>query len=282
MKKFFVYIFLLCLCIKAVPQINQINGEVNDYYEVVDVQNTYVDLSSPPSLQPGDKVILMQMTGVETAGAFPTSNLAPVSPRNAGRFEMLAVNNVDVNRVYFTVEITASNYTPDEKIQLVKIYEADYATVTGQVRAKEWDGTTGGVIALVIFKRLTLNDDIIASNSGFIGGLVEPGSPGVCRSFVADTFYFHNSVNGIAGSKGEGIMEISLSTNFNYSKGPGAFVTGGGGGLGWFAGGGGGSHWGSGGLGGGQKQPSCSYNKNASGGYALNGLYADDDRVILA
>lgn len=284
MKNFFLYILLLSLCLKVVPQSNPIGGQVNEYYEVLDIQDTFVDLSSVPTLQQGDKVILMQMTGVETIGTFPTSNLTPSLPRNTGRFEMLAVNNVVGARVYFTVTIDPSNYTVGEKIQLVKIYEADYATVenTNPLVAQKWDGTTGGIIALVIFKKLTLNDDIDASNSGFSGGEVEPGYAGGCRSFATDTFYFHNSVNGIAGSKGSGIMERTATTNYNYSKGPGAFVTGGGGGLGWFAGGGGGSHWGSGGGGGAQNQTSpCTTNKPAYGGNALNGLYADDDRVIL-
>ncbi|MGD2034850.1 MAG: gliding motility-associated C-terminal domain-containing protein [Bacteroidales bacterium] len=279
MKKYVVYIFLLYICVNASSQPDEIGGVVNDYWQVTDVTDDYAELSAAPDLQPGDKVILMQMTGVLTSDTI-TGNRAFKNYQNAGRFEMLAVDSVAAgNLVYFTVKIDASNYSTDEKLQLVKIYEADYATVTSPLKAKEWDDdATGGVIALVIFKKLVLSDSINASYSGFRGGQPESGYSGGCRNLDPDIFYFETAVNGIAGSKGEGIIADSVGSV--YTKGPGWLVSGGGGGLGYFAGGAGGSNFGYGGNGGGQTL-GCSINKNARGGMAMDELYDKDGRITM-
>jgi len=271
LKKFLVYIFLLSISHSAISQVNPIGGIVNKYYEVGTVADDHVDLTAAPGdLQPGDKVILMQMTGVEVlpGGDFPTTNLTWSTFRNGGRFEMLAVSSVNGVRIEFTVTINSSKFSNAEKIQLVKIYEANYATVTSSypLLAQDWNGTTGGVIALVIFKKLTLDDDIIASNAGFWGAQSEPGFVGGCRENIIDTLYFDDSVNGIAGKKGEGIIMVSFGSV--YTKGTGAVINGGGGGLGKYAGGAGGSHYGIGGNGGNQRTECTTY-KNAIGGLAL-------------
>ncbi len=275
MKKFLVYIFLLSISHSAISQLNPIGGIMNKYYEVDVVTDDYVDLTAAPGdLQPGDKVILMQMTGVEVlpGGDFPTTNLTWSTFRNGGRFEMLAVRSVSGVRVEFTVTINSAKFSNAEKIQLVKIYEANYATVTSSypVLAEEWDGTTGGVIALVIFKKLILDDDIIASNAGFPGGQPEPGFIGGCRENTIDTLYFNDSVEGVAGRKGEGIIMVSFGSV--YTKGTGSAINGGGGGLGKYAGGAGGAHYGSGGNGGNQKSECTTY-KNSIGGLALTASF---------
>ncbi len=262
-----------------------ISGIVNSYYKVTEVHTDYIQLevgSDLSSLQPGDKVVLIQMAGVNVPDipGFETENLSISNLGNAGHYEMLAVSGVNdaTDRVTVTVTLDDSKYTTGEKIQLVKIYEADYTTVSGTLTVPSWDGDTGGVMALVIFKKLTLNANIDVSSKGFRGANPEPDYTMGCRpAYVPDTFYFQSSVNVKAGRKGEG----NIKAIFNYPIGPGRVVTGGGGGLGWFAGGGGGSHYGAGGIGGRQKQ-GCAEGLYASGGISLTSYnFYGFDRVTL-
>ncbi len=164
LRKAILNIILLLFFVGLHAYAQNISGVVNQYYEVTGVYSTYVqmDLSEDLStLQPGNKVILMQMTGVELLNEnFPTQTegFANFGPnQSAGRYEMLAVKSVNnvTKRVEFTVNLDPANdYSTVEKFQLIKIYEANYATVTGTLTASDWNGTKGGVLALVIYKKL--------------------------------------------------------------------------------------------------------------------------------
>ncbi len=271
MRKGFFYILLFFFIQGLYSQGPSIKGVVNSYYKVnsIDVAGTYVQVDASENLDdlhPGDKVILMQMTGVDVGSTI--TNDPPInSIRNAGRYEMLAVKSVNniLKRVEFTVTLNTSYYTNGEKFQLVKIYEADYATVDSTLTADDWDSTMnkGGVVALVIYKKLTLNANIDVSNKGFRGGEPELLLIDTCHT-SDDTLSFPSGTLHRAGRKGEGNVEAS----WIYTKGPAMNATGGGGGLGCFAGGGGGSHYRYGGQGGIQRQ-SCPVLRSASGGYNL-------------
>ncbi len=266
-------LYILIFAFSGVSQLHaqsNISGVVNKYYKVnsIDGSGTYITLEnvSLTDLHAGDKVVLMQMTGVDVdLDLFdPSYNYNGFA--NAGSYEMLAVKSVNdgTKRVEFTVTLNTAKYTNGEKLQLVKIYEDDYATVTGQLTADAWDGNKGGVVALVIYKKLTLNANIDVSGKGFAGGKVDPNYPGTCRA-NHDTLHFPETKLYTAGGKGESNIENS----WVYTKGPGRRVIGGGGGLGYFAGAGGGSNYGSGGQGGYQKSDCGSVNWIASGGCSL-------------
>ncbi len=267
-------------------QVQSISGIVNTYYKVSQVYADSIKMepgSDLSGLQPGDKVVLIQMTGVNVSdgSGFETGNLTYTNFGNAGHFEMLALSSVNdaLDQVTASVTLEPSKYSVGEKIQLVKIFEADYAVVDGELTVPAWDSDTGGVLALVIFKKLTLNSNINVSAKGFRGGDPEPDYDMGCRpAYMPDTFYFSSSLSGRAGRKGEG----NIKASFNYPTGPGRLVTGGGGGLGYFAGGGGGSHYGVGGLGGRQKE-GCAEGLYASGGLALTSgiLFYGFNRVTM-
>jgi gliding motility-associated-like protein len=260
-----------------------ISGVVNMYYSVTSVFADHIVLAGEDlsTLHAGDKVILMQMTGVNVGAINPIdNNLGYNNFGNAGRYEMLAVSSVNngTKEVSFTVTLDILKYTNGEKLQLVTIYEADYATVTDTLKAAAWNGSKGGVLALVIYKKLTLNADIDVSYKGFNGGEPEADYPGACRAFH-DTFFFASTKLLTAGEKGEGIIGVSWA---NYTKGPGRVVTGGGGGLGYFAGAGGGSHYGVGGQGGIQRAGCSSTLWSANGGLKLEGVnFYGNDRVTM-
>jgi gliding motility-associated-like protein len=283
LRKEFFYILFISLFQVIYSQGQAISGVVNYYYKVNSIFSDHIVLENIDlsNLHAGDKVILMQMTGVEIpynpSANQGISNFGPNS--SAGRYEMLAVSSVNNGNkeVSFTVNLNTLNYSPAEKFQLIKIYEADYATVTGTLTADSWDGNKGGVVAMVIYKKLTLNANIDVSGKGFRGAVPEPYDTAVCRA-SHDIYYFSTATMNKAGIKGEG----NIKASWIYTKGPGRVVTGGGGGLGYFAGAGGGGNYGPGGQGGIQKEFCPNSGWNASGGFALGTTtFYGFDRVTL-
>jgi gliding motility-associated-like protein len=239
---------------------NLISGVVNSYYKVTSLTSgtNYVTCSEVPVLQAGDKVLLIQMTGasLDTSSANWFKNDGSLNSfPNSGSYEFLSVNYVSGQDVYFTANLK-KNYSSNERIQLVKIFEAESAVVSGDLTATAWDSATGkgGVIALVILKNLVLNANITATGKGFKGAVPEYYSANCRPNFdpSPDTFYFKSSFLNRAGRKGEGI----INAGFDYPLGIGNAFSGGGGGSGMFGGGAGGSNYGAGGDGSQQGQ-SC-------------------------
>jgi gliding motility-associated-like protein len=286
LRKAVFYILLSIIFLQTKGQSQSISGVVNSYYKVTEVFATYIqmDLGEDLStLNPGDKIVLMQMTGVDVfyPGFETDDNLIYNNFGNSGHYEMLSVKSVDnstgVKRIEVTVTLDPGKYTAGEKIQIIKIFEADYATVTGTLSAKKWDSNegTGGVVALVIFKKLTLNANIEANFKGFLGAQPLSNYTAGCNSEAI--YYYQSDITDKAGRKGEGCV----TTTWDYHIGPGRIVTGGGGGIGKFAGGGGGGHYGAG-AGGGRQFTSCSVtNAYATGGLFLGSSFYNDGRVTM-
>ncbi|MBN2486905.1 MAG: gliding motility-associated C-terminal domain-containing protein [Bacteroidales bacterium] len=268
MNRYLLIIALFSLSFSAQSQVN-IGGVVNSYYAVTGLGANSVTCSGTEDLsglKPGDKVLLMQMTGarINTSGSwFLDDGVHTFYGTETGAYEFLSVNYVSGQNVYFTANLKRA-YVSTEKIQLIKVFEAENATVISQLLATPWNGAKGGVIALVVLKKLMLNANINASGAGFRGGAAEFYYEGCRPAYSPDTFYFTTATIGKAGLKGEGLM----TTSFAYTKGMGNFYTGGGGGAGMFGGGAGGSNYGAGGIGGAQGDP-CT---PAAGQYARGGI----------
>ena len=250
LRQLFALILSVTVFQALTAQQQSIKGVVNSYYKVSTFSTNSVTMSAGEdvsTLQPGDKVILMQMTGV-TVTFTVNSDALNNSLVDAGKYEMLYVSSVNIPSriVTFTQNIKAS-FTSGEKIQLVRIYEAEYASVDSTLSAADWDGNKGGVLALLVLKKLTLNADIDVSGKGFLGAMPTSVYPDTC--WISNSYYYLNTDPLIIGLKGEG----NVAQPWDYTKGPGRVATGGGGGLGWFAGGAGGANVGAGGAGGYQK-----------------------------
>jgi hypothetical protein len=288
LNRYFSILVLFVLFPFAAQSQNYISGVKNSYYKVASFTNgqNYVncdvaeDLST---LHPGDKVLLIQMTGarISTSGSWVNTNGQLQDFNNVGAYEFLSVGSIIGSRVYFTANLSRT-YTTTEKIQLVKVYEADYATVTGgDVTATPWNGNKGGVIALVILKKLTLaNNNISADGAGFRGASPEEYYLGCRPIYSPDTFYFVGTAESKGGRKGEG----AIISSFNYPLGLGHALNGGGGGAGLFGGGGGGSNFYNGGNGGFQTKTCIDpdVNQLARGGYGFgSGFYSNVNNWVI-
>ena len=286
----FIFTGLLFYLHAGYPQNISISGIVNNYLQVTNVLADRVQVVSSAELsafKPGDKVMLIQMTGATLSGtgSFLTS---PTRARQAwngvGRFEIFQVDEVITganNYVVFTDDVTLS-YDAGEKIQLVRFVEGDNVTVSNTVNAKEWDGTTGGIVAILGLDSVKLNANINVNNAGFRGGIVPSDNyTGACRkdasAAVLDTLYFLPSQTKRSGNKGEGIVSVT----WTYTMGSGFALNGGGAGNGLFSGGAGGGNYQVGGDGGQQAAACADLLRGAWGGYACYDLYTQSRRQII-
>lgn len=271
------FILLIVIPFIGYSQTRSIAGVENQYFAVTSVTNGSNTITCETvglnNLNPGDKVILIQMKGADIKrtsldwGTDWEINNGELSDVNliAGRYEYLAVNSVNTGtgEVIFTANLKRE-YNANQPLQLVKIIEEEYVSVNGTVYAQPWNGSTGGVVAIVAYKKLTLNEDINVDGAGFRGATPNAYSIDCRPSYINDTFYFPLTSVDKAGVKGEGV----LSDTFSYMVGMGNALNGGGGGAGYFGGGGGGSNYTNGGNGGIQTL-SCGALDQAQGGLGL-------------
>jgi gliding motility-associated-like protein len=260
---------ILLLAILAFPSLSRSQTIVNNYLKVIQVLGDRVSVESSSEIDlflPGDKVMLIQMTGGEKGidiAQYRTDMYTGI--KQCGKFEILQVaeiQKIPEYRVLFTDSID-NTYNNDERLQLVRIPESDKYVVNSKVTAKEWDGNSGGIIAIIGHDTIDLQADIDASGNGFRGGQAENIPSVTCRTWSPDTVNWTESETGRAGHKGEGI----ISTGYIYTRGPSNALNGGGSGYGMFTGGGGGSNYQAGGRGGNQMVGCGETDTTADGGF---------------
>ncbi len=241
------YLFLLICSVLYLPLSAQVNisGVINTY-TVVDSVNTCANLvytQSAAGFSVGDRVLLIQMQGAEI-NLTNTANFGNIINYNqAGNYEVATISTVSGSIISFENGITRS-YANGASLQLVRIPVYDDAVITGTLSAADWNGTTGGILALEA-DMLTFAADIDVSGKGFRGG--HAGNyPASCPTGTGTSLYYSDTLGGKGGAKGEGI--VKLAANFLACRGKA--VNGGGGGNDHNGGAGGGSLGSAGGSGG--------------------------------
>ncbi len=248
-----------------------INGVINKYGKVTSVGTGSVvigNLGQASQFSTGDYVLLIQMQGVgiQTTDGTYGINIQSLFGTPGG-YEILIIQSINYlnGTVSFTRNIVNS-YDVNGNVQLVQVPFYDSPTVTATLTGDAWNNTTGtgGVLAMMVGKILTLNADIDLTGKGFRGA---PGTPGIgecvrTNQAANDNDSYPLSWNN-AGLKGEGVAIHKFVHRDSllypkYAKGQGRNLTGGGGGNGMYSGGGGGSNRGKGGDGGLEISALCS------------------------
>ncbi|SFE64205.1 T9SS type A sorting domain-containing protein [Thermoflexibacter ruber] len=279
--KFFVslpFIFINFLCL---AQIN-ISGIINTYAPVTAISfNTGTGVTNCTNVRltigatrgsatpfaVGDRVLIIQMQGSRpnlsnsaSFGQVPATPSVDALLSSAGNFEFSTISAVSGSNI--TLSTPLSNvYDVFGSVQLVRVpvYTSLTNVTVGGLTASNWDGSSGGIIALICTNTLNLIGNINADAVGFAGGAPVGGGTTTCR-----TNFFFNSATAQGAEKGDGVAV----ENPNFARGKGAWANGGGGGNGdnsVASGGGGGGNGGAGGNGG--QGSGC--NNPGVGGYAL-------------
>ena len=257
-KRFLLSLLILCgLASSLYSQDKKINDIINIYKHVEAIGIDNVTLTDVTGLIETDTVLLIQMKGgIISALDDPSFGSESGYYGAPGMNEFLIIEDITGSVVTFTNNIL-NTYDIDEFVQMVRVPYYNSAIVDATLSCQPWDNLTktGGVLAVIVGRSLSLNADIDVSGKGFPGGETTLGD-GVCASTAGMNFYYYAYSFTNSGNKGDGVATTGyVNPSYyplfpDYAKGKGANFTGGGGGNGKYAGGGGGSNWGDGGNGG--------------------------------
>lgn len=270
-------------------QDKNIGGVINVYRRITAIGPgaNNVTLNRVDSLSVNDTILLIQMQGVaidtdvDPYGAGVANLLG-----TPGGYEFLLIQSINT----FTKEVVFKNniltsFDIRGNVQLIRVPFYNSVKVTSTLTARPWsfDEKVGGVVAMIVGRKLRLEANIDVSFKGFYGGTDTIGL-GLCvesNVLYSKDAYPRTWLN--AGYKGEGLATHDALLNPLYpslSKGQGRNFTGGGGGNGKFAGGGGGSNWGIGGEATPEKYSECPGTLYGGAGgssinnpFTLNGIY---------
>lgn len=289
-KKFlFSMLILSGLTLSIFSQDKNISGIINVYKHVTAIGpgTDNVTLSDVNSIQAGDTVLLIQMKGVNIYVPESASYGTPQDTVGApGSSEFLIVQSVNTGAkiVTFRNDIL-KQYNISGAVQLIKVPFYNSAKVIADLTCQPWDSInkTGGVLAMIVSRTLSLDANIDVTGKGFAGGAATLGD-GICTINADDKYSYPESFTN-SGYKGESQvtkawLDVSNIISYypGYTKGKGANFTGGGGGNGKFAGGGGGSNYGNGGLGG-VESGTCGAGNQAGNGLQRHSISTYPDLI---
>jgi hypothetical protein len=249
------------------PTNGSISGIINTYTAVTALTASSATVASTTGFSVGQKVLLIQMQGavIETANTSSFGNISSIS--QAGNYEFARISGISGSTITFSNPI-ANTYNTSGRVQLVTVPEYNNVTVTGQVNAQAWNGTTGGIIVFDALGTITMNAAINANGAGFRGGGVSTNFFTTCPN---NTNFAFSGPGPNGGQKGEGISIITAA----QSAGRGKAANGGGGGNEVNAGGAGGSNGGSGGTGG-NEFATCNGALGGLGGAGLSSFFSQN------
>ena len=223
------------------------------------VLNTYTTLSAPASagattltlastagITGGDVLLVYQAQGASISGTNSSAFGAVTNLGSAGRYEFVSVGTVSGNTVTLGVgcDTTPLQFAYASGAQVVRVpqYTSLQVNAGASVVASAWNGSTGGVVAVIVDGTLTVNGSVNTNGQGFRGGAVDNTS-GASGADIT-TFVSTDAANG--AEKGEGIAGYQAGYDTAGGRyGRGAPANGGGGGNSHNAGGGGGANGGS-------------------------------------
>lgn len=225
----------------------QISGIVNDYTAVIAIEPCAgkITVDNAAAFTAGDLVVLIQIKGatINTSNSGSFGNIEEMN--GAGLYEKNEILSVIGNDVYLKKELLNA-YDPMNFVQLIRYTKYDNAEIVGTLKAKPWDGQSGGILVLEA-NNIDLEANIDVSGLGYRGA--EKMEVNSNCSFLTNADAYHYSISDWKGSpKGEGISVLVSGKE----HGRGAQANGGGGGNDHNSGGGGGGNVSAGGSGGNQ------------------------------
>ena len=145
---------------------------INSYTEVLlfDVCTNAVTILNDSSFKIGDTVLLIQMKGA----VIDTSNTAAFGTvfdyRNAGNYEFNYISQKAGNVLTFKNRLTKTYDIPGGVVQLVRVPYLKNAAFVGGLTCMRWNGSKGGVLAVIGRNGLTSYENIDVTGMGFRGG----------------------------------------------------------------------------------------------------------------
>lgn len=190
------------------------------------------------NLAAGDLLLIIQVQGA-TINTNDNSSYGAVSNyNNCGRYEFARVASIGSSgRINLSHGLRFS-YTQAGKVQVIRVPRYTSLTINSgaSITCPDWDGTTGGIVAVEAANNVVINGSINVTGKGFRGGSLEQDS-----NLPGDASKRRSSTSAEGGEKGESIAgPASGLSNGRYCRS--APANGGGGGNAHNCAGGGGSN----------------------------------------
>jgi uncharacterized repeat protein (TIGR01451 family) len=206
-----------------------------------------ITLSSVAGISAGDVLMVYQAQGATISSVDTAAYGAVTALGNAGRYELVSVLGVAGNVVTLSPACDAAplqfSYASGSQVIRVPQYASLTINAGATLQAPAWNGSTGGVMPLLVQNALTVNGALSATGAGFRGGVLENDT----TATGTDVALFRGSASANGGEKGESIAGFQAQYDLiNGRYGRGAPANGGGGGNAHNAGGGGGANGGTG------------------------------------
>jgi hypothetical protein len=194
-------------------------------------------------LSDGDLLLIIQMQGAQIVGGNVPEFGTITDYNGAGNYEWAEVKSVpNTNQIELMCGLQ-NTYLATGKTQVIRIprYKALTISGFGGIITPQWDGNTGGVVAIEVDSSATLNavNSIDVSGKGFRGG----ADPTPNDAWWGVMEYTTSSNTNYGAQKGEGIAGwLTEYDTFGGRLCRGAAANGGGGGNAHNSGGGGGAN----------------------------------------
>ena len=206
-----------------------------------------ITLASAAGIGSGDVLMLYQAQGA-SIGSGNTASYGDVTSLNsAGRYELVSVLGVVGSVVTLSpaCDTTPLQFTYSSGSQVIRVPQYSALTINAgaTLLAPSWNGSTGGVMPLIVQNTLTINGVLSATATGFRGGALDNDT----TAAGTDVTLFRGPNTADGGEKGESIAGFQAQYDaINGRYGRGAPANGGGGGNAHNGGGGGGANGGTG------------------------------------
>lgn len=199
------------------------------------------DLSDGTDLGTDDLIMIIQMQGASIKVADDISFGEITNYHNAGNYEFAYVAGASGNQITLSCGLI-HDYSASGHAQIIRVPQ--YTTLTiepdASVVAPQWDGSTGGIIAIVAEEVIEIDGSLSVAGKGFRGGQVD-------NNTSWNRLEYYTASNSYSASKGESVVGYEAEYDVLGARyGRGAIANGGGGGNAHNAGGGGGANGNSG------------------------------------
>jgi hypothetical protein len=269
---------VLILGLRSTVLLSQTDTVINRYAKVISRSDYQVTVNNASGFFAGDYALLIQMKGVSISSSNDGTYGGIIEiVGTPGQYEFIVISTVAGNTITFLSKI--KNYDVNGFVQIIRVPFFNSAKFNKTLTCQKWDPATGtgGVLALIAGRDLTLGSDFDVSGKGFNGAGSDIGIGGCAVTNGIDNIYSFPATFDNAGYKGEGIASHyspTLGTVIllaDQLKGQGRLFNGGGGGNGRFSGGGGGSNRGIGHNGGKEDKLLCKNDikEGGNGGFSV-------------
>lgn len=218
-----------------------------------------ITVASSAGITAGDVLMLYQAQGATISTTNANTYGSVTALGNAGRYEFVSVASVAGNTITLGTVCSGAplrfSYANGAQVVRVPQYSSLTVNAGASIVPSAWNGSTGGVVALIVDGTATINGSIHANALGFRGGAIDNDTSAAGTDVTA----YVAATTADGAEKGEGIagsQAVYDGLGGRYNRG--APANGGGGGNSHNAGGGGGANGNSGQVWNGQGVPSLS------------------------